>query len=775
MDRYDVIRDYYNATDNNNTYRGTSFRCREWVPNARYYHNEKYIDFITYQNCLLMCNKDHISSQSNMPIIVDNGNIFLRDGSYWSIVIAGNINTTTASIIPEGGTEGQVLVKASDKTHDFEWGEWPVPELEATVHEGNTSSAWIKNEDGTWNFNFVIPAGQNGADGQDGENGTDGRDGVDGITPSLKIENGYWYVSYDNGVTWTELGKATGNDGIDGKDGKDGAIGPQGPQGEQGIQGPSGVDGQSNYFHIAYADDEYGNGYNQVSGDYVATYVDSNPEDNQAKFTNWMPFKGAQGEKGDQGIAGTNGTNGVDGTTYYLHIGYASDENGTDFSHDWHDGLDYIGQYVDENIDSSDNPNDYIPWKKYVGDPGPQGKPGKDGVNGEPGPIIYPAGVFSTEKSYKRINDTIPYVEYNNKYYICIGESTGATPDVDAENWSPMTQFDSVFTKLLVADNGTIGQAVYSGDYMFSQSGTKNDGGSSHSSTDYQDFVAHDSIDAILNDESENFIPSLLFNFADGSGYLHGGAIKFDSNGIEIGSDVVIKSDVTIGEFSVNKQDNNRSFVYANNGSWGYDTYTTNKVNTLRAYVNTTEVVINVDLSNYDNLNESKKFIVEGCIVGNSEQFVYFVHANKSIPLDQYGVLQYIAISDDEGRFSESYTVKPLNQVVNTNAAYKLGGITIDGFPSDASKAAVVIYDAYGNPWHVCIKEVVGTSFTCEDEVYSNAKPTSFTVSYIDSNDLEHSEIDVSNATIRIVDDPESNYKIVTIDYTLIEVAALNI
>ena len=128
-----------------------------------------------------------------------------------------------------------------------------------------------------------------------------------------------------------------------------------------------------------------------------------------------------------------------------------------------------------------------------------------------------------------------------------------------------MTQFDSVFTKLLVADNGTIGQAVYSGDYMFSQSGTKNDGGGVYPSTDYQDFVAQDSIDAILNDESENFIPSLLFNFADGSGYLHGGAIKFDSNGIEIGSDVVIKSDVTIGEFSVNKQDNNRSFVYANN------------------------------------------------------------------------------------------------------------------------------------------------------------------------------------------------------------------
>lgn len=92
---------------------------------------------------------------------------------------------------------------------------------------------------------------------------------------------------------------------------------------------------------------------------------------------------------------------------------------------------------MDENSISSNNPESYKPWKKYVGaqgPEGPQGKPGKDGVNGEPGPIIYPAGVFSTEKSYKRINDTIPYVEYNNKYYICIGESTGATPDVDAEN-----------------------------------------------------------------------------------------------------------------------------------------------------------------------------------------------------------------------------------------------------------------------------------------------------------------------------------------------------
>lgn len=38
--------------------------------------------------------------------------------------------------------------------------------------------------------------------------------GQDGITPQLKIEtDGYWYISYDGGTTWTQLGKATGEDG----------------------------------------------------------------------------------------------------------------------------------------------------------------------------------------------------------------------------------------------------------------------------------------------------------------------------------------------------------------------------------------------------------------------------------------------------------------------------------------------------------------------------------------------------------------------------------
>ncbi len=55
--------------------------------------------------------------------------------------------------------------------------------------------------------------GSNGNNGQNGQDGEDGEDGKDGITPRLKIENDYWYVSYDEGTTWIELGKATGEDG----------------------------------------------------------------------------------------------------------------------------------------------------------------------------------------------------------------------------------------------------------------------------------------------------------------------------------------------------------------------------------------------------------------------------------------------------------------------------------------------------------------------------------------------------------------------------------
>ena len=83
--------------------------------------------------------------------------------------------------------------------------------------------------DGVWLLdaagNKVPATGKDGADGSDGKPGADGSDGRpgaagnDGVTPQLKIENDYWYVSYDNGSTWEQLGKATGEDGNNGANG----------------------------------------------------------------------------------------------------------------------------------------------------------------------------------------------------------------------------------------------------------------------------------------------------------------------------------------------------------------------------------------------------------------------------------------------------------------------------------------------------------------------------------------------------------------------------
>ena len=69
------------------------------------------------------------------------------------------------------------------------------------------------------NGNMIPTTGEDGASGADGKDGEDGVNGIDGITPKLKIEDGYWCLSYDNGESWQKLGKATGENGKDGVDG----------------------------------------------------------------------------------------------------------------------------------------------------------------------------------------------------------------------------------------------------------------------------------------------------------------------------------------------------------------------------------------------------------------------------------------------------------------------------------------------------------------------------------------------------------------------------
>ncbi len=86
------------------------------------------------------------------------------------------------------------------------------------VYYWTLNGEWLLNDKGE----KVKAISTDGKDGEDGTDGANGKDGKDGVTPQLKIENGYWYVSYNNGESWESLGKATGENGSDGAAGKEG-------------------------------------------------------------------------------------------------------------------------------------------------------------------------------------------------------------------------------------------------------------------------------------------------------------------------------------------------------------------------------------------------------------------------------------------------------------------------------------------------------------------------------------------------------------------------
>ena len=89
------------------------------------------------------------------------------------------------------------------------------------IYYWTLNGEWLTDAQG----NKIKAEGTNGKDGADGSDGSDGNDGIDGtngkdgITPKFEIRAGYWWISYDNGMNWTQLGKAMGEDGKDGLNG----------------------------------------------------------------------------------------------------------------------------------------------------------------------------------------------------------------------------------------------------------------------------------------------------------------------------------------------------------------------------------------------------------------------------------------------------------------------------------------------------------------------------------------------------------------------------
>jgi len=142
------------------------------------------------------------------------------------------------------------------------------------VYYWTLNGEWLLDDDGN-KIKAIGTDGEDGKDGQDGatgpqgpagENGEDGKDGEngkDGITPKLKIENGKWFVSYDEGESWKEVGQATGD------------------KGEQGPQGDPGVGGDSMFTNIDYT----------TSTDYVVFTLSNGTA---VKLPTWTAFEKLQ-------------------------------------------------------------------------------------------------------------------------------------------------------------------------------------------------------------------------------------------------------------------------------------------------------------------------------------------------------------------------------------------------------------------------------------------------------------------------------------------------
>ena len=88
-----------------------------------------------------------------------------------------------------------------------------------TLDEWLASLNGSNGDDGKSAYELAVENGYRGTEEEwlASLNGSAGDQGDDGVTPKLEVrDDGYWYISYDNGQTWNKLGPATGDPGEDG-------------------------------------------------------------------------------------------------------------------------------------------------------------------------------------------------------------------------------------------------------------------------------------------------------------------------------------------------------------------------------------------------------------------------------------------------------------------------------------------------------------------------------------------------------------------------------
>lgn len=238
-------REYMGAYNSRDFYKGTSFKMAgEWMTNIHYFNDEYIIDFVAFEGALLSCTRSHTSSSLNMPELVweEDKIIGIKPNLFWAFVMAGVEGPTGKVWVPEINNgilswKESNTPPSSTSISDLKGPAGDTPIIGIKKDTSNNHYYWTVsiNEKTEWIFDDsgqrVLAEGLTGATGAPG---IPGEDGEDGITPQLKIEDGYWFVSYDKNdppKSWIKLGQAKGDKG---NTGATGAQGPQGPKGDSG-------------------------------------------------------------------------------------------------------------------------------------------------------------------------------------------------------------------------------------------------------------------------------------------------------------------------------------------------------------------------------------------------------------------------------------------------------------------------------------------------------------------------------------------------------------
>lgn len=241
-------REYSGAYNSRDFYKGTSFKMAgEWITNTHYFNDEYIVDFVSFEGALLSCIRSHTSSSLNMPELVrENDKIIgIKPNLFWAFVMAGVEGPAGKVWVPEINNgilswKESNTPPSSTSISDLKGPAGDTPIIGIKKDTSNNHYYWTVsiNEKTEWIFDDsgqrVLAEGLTGATGAPG---IPGEDGEDGITPQLKIEDGYWFVSYDKNdppKSWIKLGQAKGDKGDKGNTGATGAQGPQGPKGDSG-------------------------------------------------------------------------------------------------------------------------------------------------------------------------------------------------------------------------------------------------------------------------------------------------------------------------------------------------------------------------------------------------------------------------------------------------------------------------------------------------------------------------------------------------------------